>query len=304
MKNIMIIITAIFIAIGFSGCGEKVEPAQYGKVLSMSGYSPEILPPGRYYLFPTETLVILDGSSHMEGIALGVTIRDSNVDGSYRTGLDMQFELSLRYKLKNDKEILNAMFSDFHVTNNFVSAPQIFLTYGKNPALNKVREILSNYTPEEALSNREVINNKIAIEMKELFKDKPIDVYDVIVSKMSLPKIIQTRIETAKDAELKLNQAQAEQRIALDKRDNEIILAQKEAEKRLIDAQAAAAENKALNEGVNSNILQLRSLEIQRIYAEAWLECMKSEGKCGSNTVYMPFEAVQTTGANIRMFQK
>ena len=54
--------------------------------------------------------------------------------------------------------------------------------------------------------------------------------------------------------------------------------------------------------GPNGN--DIRFLEIQRIYAEAWLECMRSEGKCGSNTVYMPFEAVQTTGANIRMFQK
>lgn len=301
---IVSVVVFIFGVIVYYKFLQKVEPAQYGKKLTPSGYLPEVLEPGNHYIGFREELIRLDGSSHLISIPLSVTMKDTNVDGSSRIGLEMEFEVSLRYKLKSNAEIINVIFNDLQIKDNYLSGEQVFEVYGKTIVLNKVREILSTYTPEEALANRETISNRVSIEMKEVFKNKPLDVYDVIIPRMILPQLIQDRISANKERELRLAEAQAQQRIDLEKRDNEIILAQKEAEKRLIDAQAAGAENKILNEGLTDKVLELRKLELQKIYAEAWRSCMESEGKCGSNTIFMPFEAMQSTGAQMRMYQK
>ena len=45
---------------------QKVEPAQYGKKLTPSGYLPEVLEPGNHYIGFREELIRLDGSSQWE----------------------------------------------------------------------------------------------------------------------------------------------------------------------------------------------------------------------------------------------
>lgn len=289
--------------LGLTACS-KVEPAHYGKKLTGSGYLPEVLEPGKYFKWPWESIVKLDASTHMVELPLGVTMRDENSDGSSRIGLDMDFSVALRYKMRSDPQVINTMFNDIVVQDNYLSGEKVFETYGRVIVENKVRELLSRYTPEEALNNREFISSKLSEDLDKAFASKPISIQDVVISKMVLPPVIVKRINSNKDRELSLAQAQAQQRIDLEERSNQIVLAQKEAEKRLIDAQAASAENKELNSGLTDNVLALRKLEIQKVYADAWKACMLDEGKCGSNTVYMPFEAMQSTGANVRMYAK
>ena len=91
--KILLLSLAVFI---FSGCMEKIAPAEYGKKISGSGYSPELLTTGRHFIGPFESLIILDASTNIEYIDFGVTMKDTNRDGSARIGLEMQFEVSLR----------------------------------------------------------------------------------------------------------------------------------------------------------------------------------------------------------------
>ena len=114
---------------------------------------------------------------------------------------------------------------------------------------------------------------------------------------------IEDRIKANKDKELKMAEAEAQQAIDVAKRDNEIILAQKEAEKRIIDAKAAAAENRLLKEGLDEKVLRLRDIEVRQKYADAGVICMQTE-KCGDNTIFMPMESFSNPGAQMRMYSK
>lgn len=303
MKKLLLSLFAIASVLMFSGCSEQVPPAHYGKKLTPDGYLPEVLPPGKHWIGFRESLIMLDGSTHIANPTITVTMKDVNKDGSPRPGLEMDFGVSLRYKLKDDPSVINTIFNDIVVSNNMLTGDEVYNVYGRVIVENRAREILAKYTPEEALANRKTINVALEKEIRSAFSSKPLKVSDIVITSMNLPKVIKDRIKKNKDKELKLAEAQAQQAIDLAQRDNEIILAQKEAEKRLIDAEASAAENKALNKGLSDKVLDLRKLEIQKIYASAWHECMSS-GKCGQNTIFMPFEAMQSQGAQMRMYQK
>lgn len=302
MKKLTLILT-IMLAFIFTGCMEKIKPAEYGKIYSGAGYSPELLTTGRHFIWPLQTLVILDASTHMQYLDFGVTMKDTNRDGSARIGLEMQFQISLRYKIRNDKTVINTMFNDIKIEDNHLSGQKVFAIYGENLVLNKAREVLSLYTPEEALSNREAITIKVANEITTMFANKPIEVSDILITKMIVPTVIEDRIKANKDKELKMAEAEAQQAIDVARRDNEIILAKKEAQKRIIDAKAAAEENRLLKEGLDEKVLKLRDIEVRQKYADAWTACMQTE-KCGDNTIFMPMESISSTAAQMRMYQK
>lgn len=303
MKKLISVITLLLIPFLFIGCMEKVKPAEYGKKYSGSGYSPELLTTGRHWVGPLETMAILDASTNISYLDFGVTMKDTNRDGSARIGLEMLFQISLRYKIRNDERVINAMFNDIKITDNHLSGRQVFAVYGENIVLNKAREILSLYTPEEVLSSREAISIQIANSLVEIFKNKPIEVSDILITKMVVPSVIEDRIKANKDKELKMAEAEAQQAIDVAKRDNEIILAQKEAEKRIIDAKAAATENNLLKAGLDEQVLKLREIEVRSKYADAWTLCMQN-ADCGKNTIYMPMESISSTAAQMRMYQK
>jgi len=284
-----------------TGCSfETIPPVSYGKVVGVDGYLPEILPTGKYTLWGRDEMVVLDGSTKLGRMPLDVTMKDSNPDGSAKFGLDMKHTVKFRYKLKNDPATVNAMFDDIKLPENkFISAESIYGMYGAILIETKSREILSQYTPEEALANRAVVNKALNDAVVAAAKKLPITFSDVSVPSMALPKLIKDRIKTNKDRELKLFEENAKQAIALTKSDNRIALASKRAQKELIDAESLAAQNVALGSSATPQVIRLRELAIQEIYAEAVAVGMENGT---NNTTYLPFDALSSVGAQVNMF--
>jgi hypothetical protein len=297
MKKLLAIVAAISL-LNLTGCTESVPPAHYGKIHGVNGYSKELLSVGRHTVWGRDNLVLLDASTHVYENPVMVTMKDVNPDGSPRPGLEMQFAVKFRYKMKPDAEIIDTMFNDIKVADGYLGAETIYGIYGDPIIDQKSRELLSRYTPEEALANREIISKEMGKELTTALRRAPIEVSDVVVSKMVLPKVIKDRINKNKDRELALAEENAKQAIKLAKQNNEIVLANKRAERELIDAKSLAAQNVALGKSATPEVIRLRELAIQEIYANAVSEGMAKDG----NTTFLPFQAMGNTGAQVRMF--
>ena len=77
-------------------------------------------------------------------------------------------------------------------------------------------------------------------------------------------------------------------------------LERKEAERVLVAAQGASAANKALADGINAQVLQLRELEIKKTYAQAFAARMAQPQQ--GDVVFLPYDSLNTPGAQIKMF--
>ncbi|NQZ53287.1 MAG: SPFH domain-containing protein [Piscirickettsiaceae bacterium] len=299
MKKILLALLAVSL-IGISGCTSQVPPGHKGKILGVNGYNAEVLGEGRHSTWGRDHLVLLDLTTNRKTMGMGVTMRDYDSEGKARPGLKMDFTLSFRYRLRDDAAVINTMFHDIKVDKKKgVTSDAVFGIYAQPIIETAFRDVISQYTPEETLANRGKINQEVGVELNKRLAKSPIEVSDAVVTRMTLPTVISDRLIANKDRELQIAQEEAQQAIELLKRDNGITLAHKDAEKNLIDAQAAAAQNKALNSGLSDQVLELRRLEIAKIQAEALYARMTS-GATG-DVVFMPYSAMNSVGSQVRM---
>ena len=295
-----------FSALSFSGCSrEQVPPAHYGKILSAEGYSPELLPTGKFWLAWWNDMVLLEGSTQLIDLPTKVTMAEytenSKGERVQVPGLDMQFVLSLRYSIRPDEKVIQAMFSSLTIDpNTGVTANNVFNIYARNIIETAFRDLVGSFTPEEIFTNRATISNKFGEVIVKLLENTPIQIEKALVKKMTLPSVIVERIKTTKDTELAQAQENERQKVVMITKNNKIALERKESERQLVAATGAAAANIALAEGLNPQVLELRELEIRKIYAEAFKARM--EKPAAGDTVFLPFDSLNNPGAQVKMF--
>lgn len=303
IRKLMLLVVVAAITLG-TGCSKvTVPPAHKGKLIGKSGYSPEILSTGRHTKDYLQEIILIDMSSNQRSIPLGVTMMDYDTEGNPRAGLTMNFEISFKYSIKDDDAIINTMFNDLKITSNVVSADQVLNVHAMPLILTQARDVISKYTPEEVLANRGIINQKLGEAMKKRLTNVPLDVTNVLITKMTLPPLIERRIQANKDKELKIAEENAQQAIEMAKRQNAINLARKDAERDLVIAKSAAMQNEELNRGLTAEVLELRKLRIQEIYAEA-LKARLEQPMGDGDTLVVPYESLGNTAMQMRMYQQ
>ena len=114
-----------------------------------------------------------------------------------------------------------------------------------------VREVIGRYTPEELYSTkRDEVEKSIQTSLEEALGDNYIDLRATLIRDIELPTRVQAAIEQKLEAE------QEAQRY-------EFLLVQesKEAERKIIEAQAKADANDILTKSLNDRILQDKGIE-------------------------------------------
>lgn len=114
------------------------------------------------------------------------------------------------------------------------------------PALRgSARSVIGRYTPEQIYSTkRDVIQDEIYDEAKNLLDEKYVDLNQVLIRSIVLPPTIKSAIE----GKLKQEQESLEYEFKIEK-------AQKEAERQRIDAEGKANANRILNASLTDKIL-------------------------------------------------
>jgi regulator of protease activity HflC (stomatin/prohibitin superfamily) len=185
------------------------------------------------------------------------------------------------------------MFNDIVPgSDNTVSFKEVYNVYGKMAVRNKTREIISQYTVEDVHKNYSRLSKQIGVVLEESLKSTPLEISDISLGSIEYPDVVTEAIGAAKERELAIKKEQAQAEIELTKKKNERLLAEADYQIEITRAKAIRDKNKIIGEGVTEELLRLRALEVQ--------EAMATNGAA----VFMPYEAMATAGAQVRMFSK
>ncbi len=158
-----------------------------------------------------------------------------------KNGLNIKIELSYRYYPKADK----IGYLHEKVGKNY---PQYII---KPEIRSSTREVIGKYLPEELYSTkRESIQDEIFTQTSNALKEKFIILDAVLIREVSLPQTLKDAIEN----KLKQEQESLEYEYRLVKE-------RKEAERRIIEAEAKAKANNILNQSLTDKILRDKGIE-------------------------------------------
>lgn len=158
-----------------------------------------------------------------------------------KNGLNIEIDLSFRFYPKRDK----IGFLHDEVGQDYlrkIIIPEI---------RSATREVIGKYLPEELYSTkREAIQEEILSITKQKVETKYLVLDDVLIREVNLPKTLEEAIER----KLKEEQLSLEYEFRLDRE-------RKEAERKVIEAQAKAEANKILNTSLTDKILRDKGIE-------------------------------------------
>lgn len=181
---------------------------------------------GFHFLAPWDKMIIYE--TRQQEIAEDMNVLSSN-------GLEIKVDVSAWYQPSFDRlGLLHTMIGKDYLRRIVI------------PALRgAARSVIGRYTPEQIYSTkRDVIQDEIFEETKNLLDSKYVDINQVLIRSIVLPPTIKSAIES----KLKQEQESLEYEFKLEK-------AQKEAERQRIDAEGKANANRILNASLTDKIL-------------------------------------------------
>lgn len=278
------IISLFLLALLTTGCTyETVPPATKGKILTTAGYEPDVLESGKYTLWGRDQLITLDTSTTTYKETVDVVLADK---------LTLSADIRFRGRIAGDDKTINSMFNDIKAgEDRNVSFAEVYGTYGRMAVRNKTREIISQYNVEDVHKNYSRLSKEIGVALTKALKGTPLEISDIALGRIAYPKVVTDAINAAKERDLAIKKEQAQAKIMLVKKKNERALAQANYQVEITNAKAIRDKNKIIGQGVTKELIELRRLEVMEKMAE------------NKSAVFMPVEAMASTGAQIRMFQ-
>jgi hypothetical protein len=312
MKKFFFVFMLLATTVMMGGCTQPVPPGYIGKIIGTNGVEPEIYETGRVTILPftRDRLVLLETATTLRPAPVKVIMADHYIDESnqaaQRLGLEMDFVVNIRYRLRADDKIVTAMLKDMKLASgvNEIAVMEIYNKYGNMVVGRVAREVLGSYTPETVLENLEGINKTLEFKIKESLSDSPLLVASVSLGQISMPKVITDRININKDTELSEVSRRAQQKIDLLNAQNEIELAQQQAIREEVDARSLANQNAILKASITPEVLELRRLQLEDKRIQMQREVLSQGLAKGNSSIFIPYGAVENQGAQVRMFQK
>ncbi len=192
----------------------------------------QIYPQGFHIVMPWDNMIIYDVRIN-EGF--------EKMDVLSKNGLSIAVELSYRFKPKADKigylhDNIGADYIDRIINPEIRSA---------------TREVIGKYLPEELYSTkREAIQDEIFTQTKNAIESKYLDIDAILIRSVQLPDKLKEAIE----------QKLEEEQLAF-QFDFKLERERKEAERKIIEAQAKADANRILSASITDRILKDKGIE-------------------------------------------
>lgn len=275
---------ALVATVALTGCSfETIPPAYKGKILTTTGYNPEILEPGKLTTYGRDKLILLETGTRKVTETLTVKMDDK---------LDLTFDIHMRTRIGGSDKALNAMFNDIQVKDSIVSLPQIYSVYGLDTVQSAARSVVGKYKTEDVAANFDKITKDLQTRLIADMANSPLEVSNITLGNLQYPKVITDAIEKQSERKLAIETETNQQAIETVKRENQLKLAQLDQEVELTKARTLRDANNITANGLSPMLLQYKALEVQ-------------EAMAGNNAaVFFPFEALGTSGASNRIFGK
>ena len=267
----------------FYSCGfVKVPPTCKGKILTTSGYSPEVLEPGKYTLFGRDELVLLQTNTNTFSENVRVILQDK---------LTLVAEVKFRGRIAGSDKIINSMFNDILPgEDKTVSFDEVYAIYGRMSVRNKTREIISQYCVDDVHKNYSRLSSEINNALSKALQNTPLEISDIALGNIEYPKVVTEAVNATEERKLAIKKEESQALIDLTKKKNERLLAEADYQIEITKAKAIRDKNKIIGQGVTPELIALRRLEVLEKMAD------------NKSAVFMPVEAMTGVGAQVRMF--
>lgn len=283
MKKIFLALTILSVAL-ITGCSQPIPPTYVGKILTPSGYQPDVIPPGRVTVTWRNKLILVETGTKTMREPVTIIMQDK---------LTLSADVRFRVRVNStDKKVLNSMFNDIRAKDGVVALDAVYSTYGKMVVRNKTREVLSKYTVEDVHKNYARISGEIFNAVTEAMESAPLSVSDVALGNIKYPEVVTKAVNLAKERELQIKQEESQVKIELTKKEGEKRLAEADYQIRMIRAKATRDENRTIAEGISKDLLKLKALEVQEAMA------------ANKSATFVPYESLTNPAMQMRMYSK
>jgi regulator of protease activity HflC (stomatin/prohibitin superfamily) len=282
MKSIKIMFL-LALTMSLVGCGfYTVPPASKGKILTTSGYMPEVLEPGKYTLWGRDDLITLDTSTKVYGEPVPIILSDK---------LTITVNVKFAGRIAGTPAVINTMFDDIVAgTDHKINFNEVYAVYGRMIVRNKTREIVSEYNVDEVHKNYKRISAQIAEVVSKAFVSTPLEISNIAIGNISYPAVVTDAIQANEERRLAIDKETAQAAIDIVKKKNALALAEADYGIQIKLAEAVRDKNKIIGQGITPALLQLRALEVQEKMAE------------NKSAVFIPYEAMGSVGVQNRVF--
>ncbi|QBJ02871.1 hypothetical protein MZD04_gp345 [Pseudomonas phage Psa21] len=275
---------AMVAVVALQGCSfEVIPPAFKGKVLTTSGYNPEILEPGKETLFGRDELVLLETGTRTVAETITVKMEDK---------LDLTFDVRFRTRIGGNEKVLNAMFNDIQVQNRMVTLQQVYGVYGLDVVQSVARSVVGKYKTEDVGANFDNITKDLAERLTKAMVNSPLEVSNVTLGNLKYPDVITIAIEKQSERRLAIETETNQQAIETTKRTNMLALAQLDRDIELTRAKTLRDSNAITADGLSPMLLAYKALDVQQDMAK------------NNAAVFVPYEAMGSSGLSNRIFNK
>lgn len=275
---------AMIAVVALQGCSfEVIPPAFKGKVLTTTGYNKEILEPGKTTLWGRDELVLLETGTRTVAETITVKMEDK---------LDLTFDVRFRTRIGGNEKVLNSMFNDIQVKDRRVTLQQVYGVYGLDVVQSAARSIVGKYKTEDVGANFDKITAELSERLVKNMVSSPLEVSNVTLGNLQYPKVIIDAIEKQSERKLAIETETNQQAIETVKRDNALRLAQLDRDIELTKAKTLRDANAITADGLSPMLLSYKALDVQEQMAK------------NNSAVFVPYEAMNTTGVSNRIFNK
>jgi len=263
---------------------DVVEPATKGKILGTAGYQKGVLEPGKYTLWGRDKMITLQTSTKAYTEKVDVILKDK---------LKLTVDVKFRGRIAGDPQTIDSMFNDIAAgEDDLIVFNEVYSIYGRMAIRNITRAVVSQYTVEDVHKNYTRLSSEIGKQALAAMVNTPIEVSDLALGLIEYPAVITDAINAAKQRDLAIKKEEAQARIDMVRKENEQVMAKADYEIEITKAKTTRDANKILGASITPQLLDLKRLEALRLMAS------------NQNAVFMPVEAMSSTGAQIRMFGK
>ncbi len=275
-----------------AGCSQPIPPAHKGKVLSPDGYTTDVHPPGRVGGFgplSRNTLILLETGTKTSKETIKVKLADD---------AELTFDVRFRTRISGSDEVINSMFNDITPVDNKVTLDMVYDTYGRMIVRNKAREVMNDYKVDEVSKNYDRISGELAVAITKGFVGVPLAMSDVALGKIQWPTEVTDAINATLKSRASIAKIEADKLKELADAKAREAIAEANYAAEMVDARTLRDYNKTVAAGISENFLRFKALQTQ----EKMISMMKENPQ--GNTVYMPYDALGTMGAQMQMFGK
>jgi hypothetical protein len=282
LKSMIAVLGAVLLV----GCGPLVEipPAHVAKLSTAGGLQQGLIQPSRLRLdlavgASYDTLILVETADK--------PIKETMKVFMPKDQLNLDMEVRGIVSVSPDEGNVEKIFS--RVTPqpkaervSYIDADQVYSIYGQNPIREVARTVVTKYSIDEIMQNREKIGQELFIAVRETLKGSPITVLDFGFADLQPPQVIVQAQEARKEREVAILKADAEKQVKLKQAEAALEVAQKQQEVDLKEAETQVLVEGKLSSAVSEAFVTQRALKI-------WESLATNDAK----TIIMPAEAIK-----------